>query len=197
MTELNDRSTPMSLLLSRRSGKARDMIAPGPGDAQLQRILTAASRVPDHGKLTPWRFVVVPQERRAALADALETAYAAEKPEAGRLERKAIRDFPMQAPCLVVVLHRPNAESHIPLGEQATSAAFAAMMLMLAAHAEGFAANLLTGWWAESPAARDILGQAGDSIVGYVFIGTPGKPLVERPRPALEDVVETWTAPRA
>lgn len=192
MSEFNDRTTPMSLLLSRRSGKARDMIAPGPDDVQLRRILSAAARVPDHGKLAPWRFVIVPDSERAALAEALEAIYVAEKPEAGRIEREAVREFARQAPTLVVTLFRPKPESHIPLAEQAASAAAATMTLAHAAHAEGFASCWLTGWAAYSPAVSALFGQPGDSIVGFMFLGTPGKPLEERPRPALDDVVSVW-----
>lgn len=192
VTVLNDCSTPMSLLLTRRTAKARDMIAPGPDDTQLRRILTAAARVPDHGKLAPWRFVIVPAEARGSLADALDTAYVAEKPAAGRAERDAVRDFAHQAPCLVVVLHRPRTASHIPPGEQASSASAAAMTLAHAAHAEGFAACWLTGWAAYSPAVIRLFGDAGDSIVGFMFLGTPGKPIEERPRPAYDDIVSVW-----
>lgn len=184
----------MALLLSRRSGKARDMIAPGPDDAQLRRILTAATRVPDHGKLAPWRFVIVPAAEREALAEAMDTIYQTEKPEAGRIEREAIRDFARQAPTLVVVLHRPKRDSHIPLTEQAASAAAATMTLAHAAHAEGFVSCWLTGWPAYSPGVLGLFGAPGDSIVGFMFLGTPGKPLEERPRPELDDVVSMWAA---
>lgn len=196
VTALNDRSTPMALLLSRRSGKARDMVPPGPDDAQLRRILTAAARVPDHGKLVPWRFVVVPSEQREALADALEGIYVAEKPDAGRLEREAIHDFAHQAPCLVVVVHTPRRDSHIALSEQASSASAAAMTLAHAAHAEGFVACWLTGWAAYSAGVLRLFGDEGDSIVGFLFIGTPGKPVEERPRPDYDDVVSGWEPPR-
>ena len=82
----NDRSTPLSLLATRRSGKARDLVAPGPDAAQLRQMLQIAARTPDHGKLAPWRFVVVPADARDALAAALTDAYRADKPGAGRLE---------------------------------------------------------------------------------------------------------------
>lgn len=192
MTAFNDRSTPLDLLLTRRSGKARDMVAPGPDADQLAAILRAAARVPDHGKLAPWRFVVVPAKARDKLADRLEHAYRAEKPEAGRLEVQAMRDFARQAPCLVVVMSHPNPASHIPLWEQQLSVGAACMNLLHAAHAQGFVANWLTGWPAYSPAVRDALGEAGELVAGFMFIGTPAKPLEERPRPALGDIVRTW-----
>lgn len=192
MTEFNARSTPLDLLLTRRSGKARDMVAPGPDADQLAAILRAATRVPDHGKLAPWRFVVVPDEGRGKLAETLETAYRSEKPDAGRLELQAMRDFAQNAPCLVVVMSHPNPASHIPLWEQQLSVGAVCMNLLNAAHAQGFVANWLTGWPAYSPAVREALGEPGELVAGFMFIGTPTKPLEERPRPALQDVVRYW-----
>lgn len=192
MTQFNDRSTPLDLLLTRRSGKARDMVAPGPDADQLATILRAATRVPDHGKLAPWRFVVVPDTARGKLAELLESAYRHEKPEAGRLELQAMRDFALQAPTLVVLLSRPNPASHIPSWEQQLSVGAACQNLLLAAHAQGFVANWLTGWAAYSPAVRDAIGEPGEIVAGFMFIGTPAKELEERPRPALDDVVRVW-----
>jgi nitroreductase len=192
----NDLGSAASLLASRRSGKARDLVAPGPDAAQLRAILGAAMRVPDHGKLAPWRFVTVATEHREALADAMEAAYVAEKPGAGRLERDAARTFAVQAPCLVIVLSRPDLASHIPVWEQELSAGAATMMLCAAAHAAGFVANWLTGWAAYSPAVlRAIAGPGSpgaERIAGFVFIGTPARELEERPRPDHDAVVHDW-----
>jgi nitroreductase len=190
----NDRSSAARLIATRRSGKARDMIAPGPNAAELHDILAAAMRVPDHGKLAPWRFVVVATDQRQALADAFEAAYVAEKPGAGRLEREAAHAFVLAAPCLVVVLSRPDPASHIPVWEQELSAGATTTMLCLAAHAHGFVANWLTGWAAYSPAVHALIAQAGERIAGFVFIGTPAKPLEERPRPDFDAVVREWRA---
>ena len=192
MTAFNDRSSPLSLLATRRSGKARDLVAPGPDEDQLRQILTIATRVPDHGKLAPWRFVIVPDAMRERLAERLEQAYLAGKPDAGRLERQAARDFAMQAPTLVVVLSRPVRSSHIPVWEQELSTGAAIMNLMHAAHALGFAANWLTGWAAYSDAVRDLFGDADERVAGFLFVGTPAKPLEERPRPELDAVVRSW-----
>lgn len=190
----NDLSSPAALLATRRTAKPRDMIAPGPDAAQLRAILEAATRVPDHGKLAPWRFVVIPDDRRQALADLLTAAYRAERPEAGRLELEAMESFAHQAPTLVVALSAPVAGSKIPLWEQELSAGAACMTLLHAAHAQGFAGCWLTGWAAYSDAVRDAFGGPGDRIAGFLFIGTPGRPLEERPRPAFDSVVRTWNA---
>lgn len=192
MTLFNDRSTPLDLLLTRRSGKARDMAAPGPSADQLAQILRIASRVPDHGKLAPWRFVVIPDAAREKFAELIDTAYRAEKPEAGRLEIQAMRDFAVQAPTLVVVMSRPKPESHIPLWEQQLSVGAACQNLLLAAHAHGFVGNWLTGWASTSVAVHAAIGEPGETIAGFLFIGTPLKELEERPRPLLDDVVRVW-----
>lgn len=188
----NDRSTPLSLLATRRSGKARDMVAPGPTEGQLTAMLIVASRVPDHGKLSPWRFVTIAPDRREAFADLLVAALEAEKPDAARDEAKALREFADQAPALVVVLSRPVRPHKIDVWEQELSAGAACGLLCAAASAIGFVANWLTGWAAYSPMVTAALGQPGDRIAGFVFIGTPGRPLDERPRPGLEDIVTDW-----
>ena len=188
----NDTKTPLSLLRTRRSGKPRDMIAPGPDDAQLRTILEAAMRVPDHGKLNPWRFVIVGNDQRERLADLLTSAYRAEKPDAGRLEIEAMRQFAHQAPTLVVVISAPVADSKIPRWEQELSAGAACMALLMAAHATGFVGGWLTGWPAYSHAVRDDFGDSGSRIAGFIFIGTPARDLEERPRPDYDAVVRMW-----
>lgn len=191
---LNDLSSPFALLATRRSGKPRDLVGPGPDDAQLDAMLRIAARVPDHGKLAPWRFVIVPAEARDAFAAKLVAAYRAERPEAGRLEIEAMDSFARQAPVLVVVLSVPRPDSHIPLWEQELSAGAACMNLLHAATAMGFAGGWLTGWAAYSDAVRDLFGAAPERIAGFVFIGTPSRPIEERPRPEMDTIVRKWTA---
>ena len=191
----NDRTTPLSLLATRRSGKARDLIAPGPDSNELGHILEIAARTPDHGKLAPWRFVVVPQEARDALAAGIVDAYRAEKPEAGRLEIEAMDQFARQAPALVVVLASPRVGSHIPLWEQELSVGAVTMNLLHTVHASGYAGCWLTGWSAFSDRVRDLFGAAPERIAGFVFIGTPGKPLEERPRPDMAKTMSIWNGP--
>jgi nitroreductase len=189
----NDTSSPLALLTTRRSGKPRDLVAPGPDQAQLDRIVEIAARTPDHGKLAPWRFVVVPSDRRDALSDLITSAYRAERPQASRLEIEAMDQFARQAPALVVVLSAPKPESHIPLWEQELSAGAACMNLLHAVHANGFAGGWLTGWAAYNDSVRDAFGTAPEKIAGFVFIGTPSKPLEERPRPESDKIVRYWT----
>lgn len=190
---LNDLSSPAALIATRRSGKPRDLVAPGPTPAQMERILLAAARVPDHGKLAPWRFVIVGEAERERFATLLERAYRAERPEPARAELEAVRQFATQAPALVVVLSAPAHASHIPIWEQELSAGAACMALLVAAHAEGLAGGWLSGWAAYSPAVRDAFGaEEGTRIAGFMFLGTPARALEERPRPDLARVVSHW-----
>ena len=163
MDNFNDTTSTTALLASRRSGKAREMVAPGPDASQLQAMLAAAARVPDHGKLNPWRFVVI--DNRADFADALMAIYLAGKPDAGRLEREAVTQFATQAPCLVVVIASPKP-SHIPAWEQELSVGAACQNLVLAAHAHGFVANWLTGWAAFD---EQVLALLGGTVVPAVL----------------------------
>ncbi|WP_419828286.1 nitroreductase family protein [Sphingomonas sp.] len=188
---LNDLSSPATLIATRRSGKPRDMTAPGPTPEQWRRILTAAMRVPDHGKLAPWRFVVVPEARRDAFAAMLRDAYLAEKSEAGRLELDAVDQFARQAVGLVVVLSTPR-DSHIPDWEQELSAGAACMALLVAAHAEGLVGGWLTGWAAYSPRVAAALGHPEARIAGFVFLGTTPREPEERPRPDYDAIVTEW-----
>jgi len=191
-TMFNDTTTPLSLLATRRSGKPRDLIAPGPDADQLDAMIAIAARTPDHGKLAPWRFVIVPTDQRGRLAALITTAYRAERPQAARTEIEALEQFAQQAPALVVILSSPRTESHIPLWEQELSAGAACMNLLHAAHATGFAAGWLTGWPAYNDAVRDAFGTAPERIVGFVFIGSPAKQLEERPRPDLSKIISVW-----
>jgi nitroreductase len=191
-TLFNDLSSPKALLATRRSGKPRDMVAPGPSATELRAILQAATRVPDHGKLAPWRFVIVAPDQREAFAALIERAYREDKPDPGRLEVEANRQFALQAPTLVVVLSKPSRTSHIPLWEQELSAGAACMNLVTAATAHGYVAGWLTGWAAYSPMVRDAFGEGDEKIAGFVFIGTPSRALEERPRPDHDAVVSHW-----
>ena len=188
----NDLSSLPAYLASRRSGKPRDLVAPGPRHDQLVAMIELAARTPDHGKLAPWRFVIVPDDRRDALAQLIVDAYRAERPAAKGVEIAAMEQFARQAPALIVALSSPRPDSHIPLWEQELSAGAACMNLLHAIHAAGFAGGWLTGWPAFSDAVRDAFGQAPERIAGFFFIGTPGRPLEERPRPDPAQVWSDW-----
>lgn len=192
----NDLTTPISLLLTRRSGKARDMAEPGPDTTQTELILRAATRVPDHGKLNPWRLVIIPKQERSAFGAMLAAAYRAEKPEAGRLEIEAMENFAKVAPLMIALISTPVESSKVPLWEQQLSVGAVAMQLLNAAHALGFAGNWLTGWPSFNRTVTESLGASGaqDKVAGFFFFGTATKPLEERPRPETEAVVSVWRA---
>ena len=192
---LNDRSSPLSMLETRRSGRPREMVAPGPTEAELERILTIAARTPDHGKLSPWRFVIVAPEQRDALAELLARALPESVPEAGPAHRQKALDFAHQAPTLVVLVAAPVPDHKIPLWEQELSVGGAVMNLLHAAHALGFVGSWITGWAAYSDRVRAALCQPGERIAGFMFLGTPGVELQERPRPALDTLVRQWAPP--
>jgi nitroreductase len=189
---LNDRSSTLSLLRTRRSGKPRDMDEPGPDADQLRQILEIAMRVPDHGKLAPWRFVHVAKERREAFAELLHRAYAKDNPQPARLELEAVDRFARQAPTLIVALSSPVEGTKIPIWEQELSCGAACMNLMIAAHALGFAAGWITGWATYSEDVRKAFARSSERLAGFIFIGTPDNQLEERVRPAYDFVVSEW-----
>ncbi len=190
---LNDTSSLLTHLRSRRSARPRDLVAPGPDAAQLREIVTMATRTPDHGKLRPWRLVTIGASQRDAFAAMLREAYLAEKPDAGQLELDSMDLFAHQAPALVAVLSTPVIESKIPVWEQQLSAGAVTMNLLHAAHAFGFVGGWVTGWPAYN---RDVTAALGagpdDRIAGFVFIGTPLPELEERARPDVDSVLTHW-----
>jgi len=190
----NDRSSLLSYLATRRSCRPRDLVEPGPDPAQLRVILEIAARTPDHGKLFPWRFVHVGRERRSDFAAMLEAAYRAGKADAAtRPEIEAVQRFAAQAPELIVLLSSPVQGHKIPVWEQELSCGAVAMNLLHAASALGFGGGWVTGWAAYSPPVLEALGgREPERVAGFIFLGTGGVELEERPRPALEDVVSEW-----
>jgi nitroreductase len=192
---LNDRSSTLSLLETRRSGRPREMVAPGPSDEELERILTIAMRVPDHGKLAPWRFVVVEKEQRRQLALLLRRTLQEEDPGAGPAHHEKAEQFAHQGEALIVLISSPVPEHKIPVWEQELSAGAAAMNLLSAATAMGYVGGWITGWQAYSPKVRDAFCAPGERIAGFIFLGSPGRELEERPRPNPAQIVRRWDPP--
>ena len=190
---LNDRSSTISLLQTRRSGRPRDMVAPGPDADQLRQILEVAIRVPDHGKLAPWRFIHVARDRRPDFAELLHRAFREGHPDPTRAELEAVDRFAQQAPTLVVAVSAPVPSTKIPLWEQELSCGAACMNLMTAAHALGFVAGWITGWPTYSPMVRAAFARGDQRLAGFIFIGTPAADLQERPRPDYDQIVSGWS----
>lgn len=193
---LNDRSSALALLTTRRSGRPREMVAPGPSPEELEQILEIAMRTPDHGKLAPWRFVVVKPEQRAALATLLHRALNENDPAAGPAHHAKAEQFAHQGEALVVMLAAPVAGHKVPVWEQELSAGAAAMNLLLATHALGYVGGWITGWASYDPIVRAAFAQGPEErIVGFMFLGSPGLPLEERPRPVPASLVHDWSPP--
>ena len=192
---LNDRSSILSLLESRRSGKPRELVGPGPSDGEMERILTIASRVPDHGKLAPWRFVTIADDQRDALGSLFRQALIKEDEGAPAAKHEKADEFAHNAGKLVVVISAPIADHKIPEWEQELSCGAAAMNLLLAAHALGYVGGWITGWQTYSDQVRNAFCKPGERIAGFIFIGHPARELEERPRPALSDISSPWTPP--
>lgn len=183
----------LTLLETRRSVSARNMVGPGPDEAALKRMIAIAIRVPDHGKLAPWRFVVYAGDARATVCHRLADLLATRGAEADKVE--ATRTAFTRAPVVVGVVSTASSHPKIPVWEQELSAGAATMNLCHAAHAMGFVANWLTDWFAFDDAAKAILGVAPDEkVAGFVHIGSMAEPPQERPRPEVEAITRWWTA---
>ena len=192
---LNDRSSALSLLKTRRSGRPREMVGPGPTADELRQMLEIAMRVPDHGKLSPWRFVIVGKDQRDQLSSLLRRALLEENPEAGPMHHEKAEQFARQGEALVVVLSSPIQNHKIPAWEQELSAGAAAMNLLHAAHAHGYVGGWITGWEAYSPKVNAAFAKPGERIAGFIYIGSPGRKLEERPRPDPAEIVRNWDPP--
>ena len=192
---LNDTSSALSLLKTRRSGKPRDLVAPGPTDAELVQILNIAVRAPDHGKLSPWRFVIVGPDQRQALAELLHTALPEYDPEAADAHYAKEVEFAYQAPVMIVLVSAPVRDHKIPVWEQELSCGAVGMNILHAATAFGYVGGWITGWRAYSEQVRQAFCNDGERIAGFIFLGTPRIPLEERPRPNIEDLARHWIPP--
>ena len=194
---LNDASSALSLLETRRSAKPRELVGPGPSAEELERILTIAARVPDHGKLTPWRFVTVAEDQRDAFGALLREALAEHDPCATIAHRQKEDDFAHYAGKLIVLVSAPTPNHKIPVWEQELSCGAAGMNLLLAAHALGYVAGWVTGWRTYSERVRSAFCGPGERLAGFIFIGHGSRELEDRPRPQLSEVNREWVPPPA
>lgn len=180
----------IDLLKTRRSVKPVELAGPGPTAAELETILTIASRVPDHGKLTPWRFIVFEGNARMKAGDKIAAAFTAKYPDAPQDQVDKERERLARAPLVVAVVSRAAEHKKIPEWEQILSAGAAAMSLVMAAHALGYAANWITEWYAYDRGALDAFGVSPqERLAGFIHIGRPQQPAEDRPRPPLSEIV--------
>ena len=155
-----------------------------------------AARTPDHGKLSPWRFVTLAGDQRNAFAKLLHRALDQEDPTATPAHHAKAEEFAHYEGALVVLVSAPVEDHKIPVWEQQLSCGAAGMNLLLAAHALGYVGGWVTGWAAYSERVRAAICGPGERIAGFVFLGHPGGDLVERPRPLLEAVRRSWSPPQ-
>lgn len=176
-------------LALRRSAPAQSLTGPGPTRAEVERILHLGARTPDHGKLFPWRFMVMGPTSRGALAEAL-------LPLAGRQPgpdkaRKVLAKL-TAAPVTIVVISAPVESQKVPVWEQQLSAGAVCMNIEHAAGALGFAASWITDWYSYDREALDLMDiRDGEQIAGFIHIGTLAEPALERPRPDVASIT-TW-----
>jgi len=179
----------LALLARRRSASAQMLTAPGPDADQLKALLRLAARVPDHGKLFPWRFIVLEGEAKAAYAARLEPL-AAGQPDPDKA--RAVLAKLKNPPVTVCVVSRIVSDRK-PRWEQELSAGALCMNLLIAADAMGFAANWITDWYSYDEAAAGVLGlETGERVAGFIHLGTLAEPPLERVRPNVDELTSRW-----
>jgi nitroreductase len=182
----------LDYLGSRRSVPAFQMREPGPDRQEIESILSLAVRVPDHGKIAPWRFVVYRGAQRARIGEALLAMAVEKNPDLSAEMIEVERSRFTRAPVVIAVVSTAAPHFKIPEWEQVMSAGAVCLNLLMAANAYGYVSNWLSEWFAFDERAFPLLGiRSGEKVAGFIHIGSTDFPIVERPRPALADVV-TW-----
>jgi len=189
-------SSVIDFLLARKSAPIPVLKEPAPSDAEIRTILTAAARVPDHGKLNPWRLILYRGDARVKAGELLaKRAAENEGPLSdGRIEQEKTRFS--RAPLVIGVIHSPKAHPKIPHWEMFLSGGAAAMNLVLAANALGYGTNWISNWYSDDEEARRLLGLAPqERVIGFVHIGTVQGEAPDRPRPDLAQLVSEYSGP--
>lgn len=183
----------LALLKTRKSPKIFDITTPGPTAAEIDEMLTIASRVPDHGKLAPWRFIVFEGHARQRAGNAIADIFLADNPGADSERIEIERTRLTRAPLVVAVVSKAGPHVKIPEWEQLMSAGASCMLLGLAANALGYVTTWLTEWYAYDARACEALGLSPEErFAGFLHIGTLARPQDDRPRPALSDIVTRY-----
>lgn len=184
----------LKLLNDRRSVPSRLLGEPGPTPAELRELLEAAVRVPDHGKLVPWRFVLIRGDARQRLGELLARTTLANNPDAAPAAVEKDRARFSFAPLIVTVIAQiDETQSKIPAQEQLLTAGCVAYNLLIGAQQLGYGAQWLTGWAAYDATIRAALGvQPNERVVGFIHIGSASEPAPERLRPDVSELVSEW-----
>jgi nitroreductase len=194
IAQISPMTAALSLLQQRHSVPSRQLGEPAPDEASLRALLEAAIRVPDHGKLVPFRLIRLQGEAKLRFGERLAALAIRNNPDLSdaKLEKERLRyTF---APLVMVVVACLHAESKVPEIEQKLCAGNVAYNLLLGAHALGYGAQWLTGWAAYDREVAAMLGLAAhEHVVGFVHLGTPQIEVPDRDRPALTDLLTTWT----
>jgi len=182
----------LALLARRRSASAPALMAPGPTPEELHELIRLAARAPDHGKLFPWRFVILEGEAKAALVRELERMTPGQpNPDKALATLAKLRNPPLTVAVISKVI-----ECNIPEWEQVLSSAAVCQNLLIAADAMGYGANWITDWYAYEERATRVLGlEPGERVAGFIHLGTLPEPPLERVRPDLDKLVTRWTPP--
>jgi nitroreductase len=186
----------VDFLSSRISPPIHELKEPAPGDAEIEQMIRIATRVPDHGRLEPWRFILYRGDVRQKIGELLaDLADRREGPlSEGRRQQEMARFS--RAPLVIGVISSPKEHPKIPQWEMFLSAGAAAMNLVLAANAFGYGANWITNWYSDTEEGRRILGLAPhERVVGFVHIGTFSGSVPERPRPDIAAIVSDYRGP--
>jgi len=185
----------LRLLLRRRSVVANNMTGPGPSDAQIKQILLTAIRVPDHGKLAPWRFIVFKGPARKDFGTVLRKAFLETNPSAPEARLSLEEHRFTRAPVVVAVVSRVTENHKIPVWEQQLSAGAVCQSMLIATNAMGFASQWITEWYAYDPTIKIAMGlNPGERIAGFVYMGSTDQPCLERERPSAPDLTTHWRA---
>ena len=184
MMKLNDTSSILNFLKSRKSASAKAMGGPAPSESQISEILEIAVRVPDHGKLSPWRFVLIEGAGAARVGKGFAEIWAKNNPSHGVESLNFQRGLFMRAPLVLVVVSTAAIHTKIPVWEQQMSAAAVCYNTVLGANALGFDAQWQSDWVAYDQSAKAVMGvQPNEQVAGIIYIGTSTVPLEDRPRP--------------
>lgn len=196
MHQLNDTSSVLALLATRKSASAKAMAAPGPTPEQLSEILRLGVRVPDHGKLAPWRFLLWEGDARARFGDVLRARWQELHPDHGGQTLDAAHGLFLRAPTVLGVVSTAQEHPKIPVWEQQLSAAAVCMNILYAATAMGIGCQWNTGWVVYDPLIATAMGlQPHERLAGLIYFGTSTAPLEDRPRPDPATLLTRWQAP--
>jgi len=195
MSDLNKLdSKTIDFLTTRRSTVARMMGDPGPNDDELRQIMEAGMRVPDHGRLTPWRFIVIRSDARDTIGDVIVNSFKRNNPDAIQEQIEIEQERLTRAPIVIAVVSRVHREHKIPVWEQILSSGAACQTMLIAAQSTGYAAQWLTEWYAyDSDVKKAIGAEADDEIAGFVYLGNPVGELTDRARPIYDHIVSEWS----